>query len=147
MELIEIEKKIIKEFNFLENWEEKYEYIIELGKKLPKMSKKEKSKNKLIKECQSKMWVNTVLKNKKIIIKADSDAILPKGLIAILIKIYSNRKPIEIINSKACFIKKIGFKEFLSPLRSNGLISILKKIKIDTMKIYLKYKEKKTKNI
>ncbi|WP_212113368.1 SufE family protein [Candidatus Shikimatogenerans silvanidophilus] len=127
--LLEEENKIIKEFSLLKTWEDKYEYLIFLSKKIPKMDKKYKNKNTLIKGCQSKTWIHAYINKKKIIYKADSEANIPKGIIFLLIRIYSNRLPKEIIFYKENFIKKIGLINFISFNRVNGIYYILKKIK------------------
>ncbi|AWU39689.1 SufE family protein [Blattabacterium punctulatus] len=123
------EEKIKKEFLLLKNWEEKYEYIIDLGKNLPKKSNIFRSEDKLIHGCQSNIWLEAKLKGVRIFFDADSDALLPRGMAAIMIRIYSGHFPFEIISYKANFISEIGFRTFLSPIRANGILLFLKKIK------------------
>ncbi|WP_185862620.1 SufE family protein [Blattabacterium cuenoti] len=130
MTLQDREERIKKEFYFLKNWEEKYEYLIDLGRKLPKKSDKFRSEDKLIYGCQSKVWLDAKLKEKLVFFDADSDALLPKGMAALMISVYSGNSPFEIVSSKANFIYEIGFQTFLSPIRANGILLFLKKIKL-----------------
>lgn len=139
MSLLNIEKNIVKKISYFKSWNEKYKYIINMGKNLPKMDKKFRTKEKLVQNCQSPIWLDAYLKNKKIFFIGDCDAIIPRGIISLMIYIYSNNYPNEIIKSKTFFIKKIGFKNFLSPSRSNGIIAILKKIKIYAFILLIKY--------
>jgi len=125
-----IKSEIISEFSLFEDWMEKYEYIIELGKSIPLIDTKFKTEDNLIKGCQSKVWIHAELKNKNVLFYADSDAIITKGIIAILIRVFSNQEPKNILESDTKFIDKIGLKEHLSPTRANGLVSMIKQIKI-----------------
>ena len=125
-----IKSEIISEFSLFEDWMEKYEYIIELGKSIPLIDTKFKIEDNLIKGCQSKVWIHAELKNKNVLFYADSDAIITKGIIAILIRVFSNQEPKNILESDTKFIDKIGLKEHLSPTRANGLVSMIKQIKI-----------------
>tara|TARA_Y100000996_G_scaffold214728_1_gene168544 strand:- start:172 stop:597 length:426 start_codon:yes stop_codon:yes gene_type:complete len=125
-----IKRDIISEFSLFEDWMEKYEYIIELGKSIPLIDPKFKVDDNLIKGCQSKVWIHAELKNNNILFYADSDAIITKGIIAILIRVFSNQEPKNILESDTKFIDKIGLKEHLSPTRANGLVSMIKQIKI-----------------
>lgn len=125
----EIEKNIIEEFALFDDWMSKYEYIIELGKNLPLIDPKYKTEEYRVKGCQSNVWLNAELKDGKLVYKADSDAVITKGLIALLIRVLSNQNPENIANAKLDFIEKIGMKEHLSPNRSNGLMSMLKYMK------------------
>ena len=109
---------------------EKYEYIIELGKSIPLIDPKFKTDDNLIKGCQSKVWMHAELKNNNVLFYADSDAIITKGIIAILIRVFSNQNPKNILKSDTKFIDEIGLKEHLSPTRANGLVSMIKQIKI-----------------
>ncbi|WP_185872689.1 SufE family protein [Blattabacterium cuenoti] len=129
MTLKDKEQKIKQEFDQLHDWQDKYEYILYLGNSLPKQDNTFRTEDKLIYGCQSKVWLDAKLIGMKIIFDADSDALIPKGLIAIMINVYSGRYPFEIISSKANFISDIGFNNFLTPIRSNGLLLFLKKIK------------------
>ena len=125
-----IQAEIVEEFNMFEDWMEKYEYIIELGKSLPMIDGKHKTDNNLIKGCQSRVWLYAEEQDEKIIYSADSDAIITKGIVAILIRVLSNQTPEEIATADLSFIDKIGFKEQLSQTRANGLVSMIKEIKL-----------------
>ena len=120
---------IIDNFLFFDDWTQKYEYIIELSKDLEFMSENLKSEDNLIKGCQSKVWLHAEMVNGKINFLADSEAIITKGIISILLNVFNNRKPQEILDSDMGFIEKIGLKEHLSPNRANGLSSMYKQIK------------------
>jgi len=124
-----IQAEIVEEFSMFENWMEKYEYIIELGKTLPMIENKYKTDNSLIKGCQSRVWLHADEQNGKIIYSADSDAIITKGIVAILIRVLSNQNAEEIATADLAFIDEIGFKEQLSQTRANGLVSMIKEIK------------------
>ena len=126
----EIQAEIIEEFDMFEAWVEKYEYIIELGKSLPMIDDKHKTDNNLIKGCQSRVWLYAEEQGGKIIYSADSDAIITKGIVAILIRVLSNQTPEEIATADLSFIDKIGFKEQLSQTRANGLVSMIKEMKL-----------------
>ena len=125
----EIQEEIIDEFNFFDDWTEKYQYLIDLGKNLPKFDLKNKIDSNLIKGCQSKVWLSSSFKDNIVIFEADSDAIISKGIVAILLSVLNDRKPNEILNADLSFIDQIGLKEHLSPNRANGLSSMLKQIK------------------
>ena len=120
---------IIDNFLFFEDWTQKYEYIIELSKDLEFMNENLKNEDNLIKGCQSKVWLHAEMVNGKINFLADSEAIITKGIISILLNVFNNRKPQEILDSDMGFIEKIGLKEHLSPNRANGLSSMYKQIK------------------
>lgn len=113
-----------------EDWMQRYEHMIELGKSLPLIEEKYKTEDNLIKGCQSKVWVHAELEGDKLIFTADSDAIITKGIIAILIRAYSNQNPKDIIEADTAFIDEIGLKEHLSPTRANGLVSMIKQLKM-----------------
>ena len=123
------QKDIIDNFLFFDDWTQKYEYIIELSKDLEFMSENLKSEDNLIKGCQGKVWLHAEMVNGKINFLADSEAIITKGIISILLNVFNNRKPEEILDSNMGFIEKIGLKEHLSPNRANGLSSMYKQIK------------------
>jgi cysteine desulfuration protein SufE len=123
------EKDIVEEFSLFDDWMAKYEYIIELGKDLPLIDDKFKTEEYMVKGCQSKVWLNAELTDGRIYYKADSDAIITKGLIALLIRVLSGHKPEEVAEAKLDFINKIGMKEHLSPNRSNGLMSMISYMK------------------
>jgi len=126
----DIQNDIIDEFSMFDDWMERYEYMIELGKSLPLIDDQYKTDDNIIKGCQSKVWVHAELKDNKIVFTADSDAIITKGIIAILIRAFSNQTPIAIIDADTDFIDEIGLKEHLSPTRANGLVSMIKQIKM-----------------
>ncbi|KRO62781.1 MAG: Fe-S metabolism protein SufE, partial [Cryomorphaceae bacterium BACL11 MAG-121015-bin20] len=126
----EIQEEIIGEFNMFDDWMQKYEYLIDLGKELPVIDAKYKTDDNIIKGCQSRVWLHAEKKNEKIIYTADSDAIMTKGIIAILIRVLSNQNPSEITKADLIFIDEIGLKEQLSPTRANGLVSMIKQMKI-----------------
>lgn len=130
MEFEKRQEEIIEEFDFLADWMEKYEHIIELGKSLPLIEEKYKTDDNIIKGCQSRVWLYAEFVDGKVIYKADSDAIITKGIIALLIRALSGLTPDEIIAADLKFIDKIGLKEHLSPTRSNGLLSMIKQMKL-----------------
>jgi cysteine desulfuration protein SufE len=125
-----IEQEIIEEFELFDNWIDKYDYLIDLGKSLPKIDESEKKLENIITGCQSQVWLNAKKIDNNIVFTADSDAIMTKGIISILIRVLSHQKPNDIINAKLDFIKTIGLNEQLSQTRANGLTSMIKKIKI-----------------
>lgn len=126
----DIQNDIIDEFSMFEDWEERYQYIIDLGKSLPLIEEQYKTDDHIIKGCQSKVWVHANLDNEKVVFTADSDAIITKGIIAILIRVFSNQHPKAIIDADTDFIEQIGLREHLSPTRANGLVSMIKQLKL-----------------
>jgi cysteine desulfuration protein SufE len=130
MKIKDIQEEIVDEFSMFDDWMERYEYIIELGKKLPLIKEEFKTEENLIKGCQSKVWLKGEKNDDKIVFTADSDAILTKGIIAILIRTFSNQKASDILEADMNFIDQIGLKEHLSPTRANGLVSMIKNIKM-----------------
>ena len=126
----EIQEEIVENFSMFEDWIQKYEYLIDLGKDLNPMEAKHKTEENLIKGCQSRVWLHAEYINGKIIYTADSDAIMTKGIIAILINVLSRQNPLEISTAQLDFIDKIGLKEHLSATRANGLVSMIKKMKL-----------------
>ncbi|MFK5981809.1 MAG: SufE family protein [Flavobacteriaceae bacterium] len=125
-----IQEEIIDEFSMFDDWMQKYEYMIDLGKSLPLIQKHHKTEDRLINGCQSKVWLDATLENGKIEYTADSDAIITKGIIAILLRVFSNQTPSAILSANMDFIDEIGLKEHLSPTRANGLVSMIKQLKI-----------------
>lgn len=125
-----IQDEIVDEFSMFDDWMQRYEYIIDLGKGLPLIDEKFKTDENIIKGCQSKVWVHADKIDDKIVFTADSDAILTKGIIAILIRAFSNQKAADILEANTDFIDEIGLKEHLSPTRANGLVSMVKEIKM-----------------
>lgn len=130
MTIKEVQEEIIDEFSMFEDWMQRYEYIIELGKTLPLIDEQYKTDENIIKGCQSKVWLHAEQQDGKLAFTADSDAILTKGIIAILIRVFSDKTPDEILNADTHFIDEIGLKEHLSPTRANGLVSMIKQIKM-----------------
>jgi cysteine desulfuration protein SufE len=130
MKIKDIQEEIVDEFSMFDDWMERYEYIIELGKNLPLIKEEFKTEDNLIKGCQSKVWLQGEQSEDKIVFTADSDAILTKGIIAILIRTFSNQSAADILEADMGFIDEIGLKEHLSPTRANGLVSMIKNIKM-----------------
>jgi len=130
MSISEIENEILEEFSMFDDWMEKYEHIIELGKELPIISETQKTDENIIKGCQSRVWLHAEKEGENISYSADSDAIITKGIIALLIRVLNNQDPKEIVKAELGFIDEIGLKEHLSPTRSNGLVSMIKQMKV-----------------
>lgn len=130
MTIEDIQQEIIDEFAFLEDWEERYEYMISLGKTLPQIDAQYKTEKYLIKGCQSRVWVHPDYCDGKVVFTADSDAIITKGIVALLVRVFSNQPPEAIVNAKVDFIDQIGLKEHLSPTRANGLVAMVKQLKM-----------------
>lgn len=126
----EIQDEIIEDFDFFEDWDDKYAHIIEMGKELQPLAEEHKTDDNIIKGCQSRVWLNAEMKGDNLILEADSDAIIVKGLVAMLLKVFSNHTPDEIMNSDIYFMEKIGMANHLSPTRSNGLVAMIKQIKL-----------------
>ena len=134
MRIVDIENEIIEEFElFGDDWEGKYEHLIELGKSLPKIVDTLKTEDRIIKGCQSKVWLHSEKKDGEIIYTADSDAIITKGMVALMIRVLSHQKPTDILAANLDFINKIGLTEHLSPTRANGLLSMIKQMKLDAI--------------
>lgn len=125
----EIEKEIVSDFSMFENWEDKYEYLIDLGKQLPALEEVYKTTDHKIKGCQSSVWLITSYENGKVFFKADSDAMIVKGLVSMLIKVLSGQSPKAILDAKLDFIKEIGMFSHLAQTRSNGLLAMIKQMK------------------
>lgn len=130
MSIKAIQKDIVDEFSMFEDWEERYQYMIDLGKTLPLIEDRFKTADNIIKGCQSKVWVHAEMKEDKVVFTADSDAIITKGIIAILLRVFSNQHPKDILEADTTFIDEIGLKEHLSPTRANGLVSMIKQLKM-----------------
>jgi len=130
MSIEDIKADIIDEFAMFDNWEDRYQYMIDLGKTLPLIDPKYKTEDHIIKGCQSKVWVHADMSDDKVAFTADSDAIITKGIIAILIRVFSNQHPADIIEADTDFIDEIGLKDHLSPTRANGLVSMIKQLKM-----------------
>ena len=138
MTIKEIQDEIIDEFAMFDDWMQRYEYIIELGKNLPLIKEEFKKEENIIKGCQSKVWLQGEQQGDTVAFTADSDAILTKGIIAILIRVFSNQKPADILEADMDFIDAIGLKEHLSPTRANGLVSMIKNIKMYALAFHSK---------
>jgi len=130
MTIKELQEEIIDEFSMFDDWMERYEYIIELGKSLPIIDSQYKTDDNIIVGCQSKVWLHAELIDGNVVYSSDSDAILTKGIIALLLRVFSNQSSNTILNTDTDFIDTIGLKEHLSPTRANGLVSMIKKIKL-----------------
>ncbi len=143
MTIAEIENEIIDEFSFFPDWADKYEYLIELGRKLNGYPKEKMTDEYKIKGCQSSVWLLTELDNGNIIFRADSDSTIVKGLIALLIRVFSGQKPDDILNAKLEFIDEIGLRQHLAPTRSNGLSAMIKQIKMYALAYKTKLEEQK----
>lgn len=129
MGIIEKEQQVIEDFSLYDDWMDKYEYIIELGKSLGGYPEEKKTDDHLIRGCQSRVWLDAQVVDGKIVFTADSDAIITKGIISLLISIYSGEKPADILASDFTVVEKIGLRENLSPTRANGLVSMIETIK------------------
>ncbi|MGA9212107.1 SufE family protein [Kaistella sp.] len=138
MTIKEKQQETVEAFAFMEDWEQKYEYIIDLGKELKGLPEDKKIDDNLIKGCQSKVWIDAEFKDGKLYFNADSDGILPKGIISLLVSIYSGHSTQEILDSDFKFIEEIGLQEFLSPSRANGLMAMTKQIKFYAVAFQLK---------
>ena len=129
MTIEHIQNELIEEFSFFEDWTQRYEYLIELGKSLPLIDEQYKTENYLIKGCQSQVWLHAEKQDDKLVFTADSDAIITKGIVALLIRVFSYQTPENILNADVSFIDKIGLKDHLSPTRANGLVSMIQQMK------------------
>jgi cysteine desulfuration protein SufE len=132
-DLREAQKEIVEEFSIFDDWLDKYNYLIELGNDLPELDPAYKTSEYLINGCQSKVWLHADLKGGKMMFKADSDAIIVRGIVALLVKALNGRTPEEILNNELFFIDEIGLRQNLSPTRSNGLLAMVKKMKLYAM--------------
>lgn len=130
MTIAEIERKIVKEFSVFDDWMDKYNYLIDMGKTLPMIDAKFKTDQYLITGCQSRVWLSAEMEDGKVVFKADSDAVITKGIINLLIRVLSNQTPEDIVGTSLEFIDEIGLKDHLSPTRSNGLTSMIKQMKL-----------------
>jgi cysteine desulfuration protein SufE len=134
MSIEEIENEIKDEFNFFgDDWESKYEHLIDLGKNCPLIKEQNKTQDKVIKGCQSTVWLNSELVGGKVVYTADSDAIITKGMVALMIRVLSGQRAEDIVRAKLEFVDQIGLKEHLSPTRANGLLSMINQMKMDAV--------------
>ncbi len=138
MTIKEKQQELIDEFSFLDDWEQKYEYIIDLGKALEGLPEEKKIDSNLIKGCQSQVWIDADFRDGKLFFSADSDGILPKGIVSLLVSVYSGHSTQEILDSDFKFIEEIGLQEFLSPSRANGLMAMTKQIKFYAVAFQIK---------
>jgi cysteine desulfuration protein SufE len=130
MTINEVQQEIIEEFSVYEDWMDKYGYLIELGNELKDLDPKDKTDEHLIKGCQSRVWLVSDFKDGKLLFRGESDAVIVKGLVALLLRVVSGRTPEELINNELFFVDEIGLKQHLSPTRSNGLLAMIKQIKL-----------------
>lgn len=134
MNIEQKQQEIIDEFAIYDDWMEKYEYIIELGKELPLINEELKTDNRLIEGCQSRVWLDAGVKDGKMVFTADSDAIITKGIIGLLIRVLNNESPMDVAKADLHFISDIGLQEHLSPTRANGLASMVKRLKMEAIR-------------
>ncbi len=131
----DIEKEIVEDFALFEDWEGKYEYLIDMAKALPKIEEKYKVEDNIIKGCQSRVWLHSEKQDGKIVFTADSDAIITKGMVALMVRVLSHQTAAAIVQSDLNFINAIGLKENLSPTRANGLVSMIRRMKEDALRL------------
>jgi cysteine desulfuration protein SufE len=132
------EQEITNDFSLFEQWDDKYQYLIDLGKELPPMDEALKTDEALIRGCQSKVWLHSTLENDKVIYQADSDAIISKGIVALMVRVLSGHAPKEIVDAPLTFIDTIGLRTHLSPTRANGLVAMIKQMKLDALALQAK---------
>jgi cysteine desulfuration protein SufE len=130
MTIQEIQEQIVNEFSVFDDWMDKYNYLIEMGKEVPRIDEHFKTNNHLISGCQSRVWLHAENKDGKVYFTADSDAVITKGIVNLLIRVFSGQSPEAILEADTDFIEQIGLKEHLSPTRSNGLVSMMKQMKL-----------------
>lgn len=138
MTINETQNQIIEEFSMFEDWMDKYNYLIELGRDCPIIDNKDKKEDNLIKGCQSRVWLSANIIDGKMIIKADSDAVITKGIVTLLLRVFNNQKPQDIYDAELHFVEEIGLSTHLSPTRSNGLLSMIKQIKLYALAFTIK---------
>ena len=130
MNIKELEAEVVSEFDLFDDWMDKYNYLIEIGKAVPELDPKYKEDKYLIKGCQSRVWLHASLENGKVVFNADSDALITKGIAGLLVRVLSNQPPKDIVDAELSFVDEIGLKDHLSPTRSNGLVSMIKQMKL-----------------
>jgi cysteine desulfuration protein SufE len=138
MSIHETEEEIIGEFELFDQWDDKYQYLIDLGKSLAPMNDELKTDDRLIRGCQSRVWLHSELNNGKVEYHADSDAIITKGIVALMVRVLSGHEPKEIVEAQLPLIDTIGLKEHLSPTRANGLVAMIKQMKMDALALQAK---------
>lgn len=143
MTIEEAQQEIIEEFELYDDWMDRYNHLIEMGKSLPEMNPSQKTKDNLIEGCQSRVWLHAGLKDGKVVFHADSDALITKGIAALLVRVLSNQPPKKITNADLHFIEEIGLKQNLSPTRSNGLVAMVKQMKLYGLAYQTKLEEQK----
>ena len=142
MTIDEKQEKVIEEFSMFDDWMDKYAFLIELGKEMPLIDEKFKTNQYLISGCQSRVWLHAELQDGKMILTADSDAVITKGIVSLLIQVLSNQAPQDILNAELVFPEKIGLQDHLSPTRANGLQSMIKQIQLYAQAFVLKFQKK-----
>ncbi len=143
MSIEEIQKEIVGEFSVYDDWMDKYNYLIELAKELPVIDPKYKTDRYLIDGCTSRVWLHAEMEGDQMIITADSDAIITKGIVALLVRVFSEHTPEEIKNAELYFLDDIGLKENLSPTRANGLLAMIRQIRMYALAYYTKQQKEK----
>ncbi len=138
MDINLIQEEIIDDFSVFEDWMDKYAYLIDLGNELPPIDEQKKTEQNLIKGCQSRVWIDAKFEDGKIFFEADSDAVIVKGIVALLLKVYSGQTPEEILGNELSFVEAIGLTKHLSPTRSNGLVSMIKQMKMYALAFHAK---------
>jgi len=144
MTIDHIQEELVDEFSLFDDWMDKYQHLIDLGKSLPLIDETLKTDDKIIKGCQSKVWLDAQLDDDKVVFKADSDAIITKGIVAVLVRAFSNQTPNAILEADTSFIDDIGLKEHLSPTRANGLVAMIKQMKLYALAYQTQLKQEKT---
>lgn len=133
MTIAAIENEITDEFAMFDQWDDKYQYLIDMGKAMPALAEEFKTDDRLIKGCQSRVWLHSELKDGKVVFTADSDAIITRGMVALMVRVLSGHTPDEIVNAGLGFVDAIGLKQHLSPTRANGLVAMIRQMKLDAL--------------
>lgn len=133
MTIAETENEITEEFAMFDQWDDKYQYLIDMGKALPPMAEELKTDDRIIKGCQSRVWLQSELKDGKVVFTADSDAIITRGMVALMVRVLSDHTPDEILSTELGFVDAIGLKQHLSPTRANGLVAMIRQMKLDAL--------------
>lgn len=133
MTIAETENEIVEEFAMFDQWDDKYQYLIDMGKAMPALAEAFKTDDRIIKGCQSRVWLHSELKNGNVVFTADSDAIITRGMVALMVRVLSEHTPDEILNAELGFVDAIGLKQHLSPTRANGLVAMIRQMKLDAL--------------
>ncbi len=133
MTIAETENEITEEFAMFDQWDDKYQYLIDMGKALPPMADALKTDDRIIKGCQSRVWLHSELKDGHVVFTADSDAIITRGMVALMVRVLSEHTPDEILSADLGFVDAIGLKQHLSPTRANGLVAMIRQMKLDAL--------------